>query len=550
MLFHQVHGKTEIETGVDSNFVRRPRQSWACAMVAVVLCGLAGVVHGQQRRQENTAPPATANNPNVSAGFSTGTLNLDEKIARMHKTANWRFVDKQFIETIEKRKSELQGIPVTVEGVIRNGRNQPVADAFVILRLVSNVSNLTLFNGKAKDVFAITWSDNAGEFKFTNHPTPWFEPTHPLGWELCIFAPGYAMETRPYRYVDSELRHEKIELQPEQVVEGTVKEPDGKPITNCGFALAEIVNPFDNAEIDYSLLQSEMKFFVQPDGQGRFRIGGLPPDRIATLQERQGTRLVRPIRIATSADLDPKKMISKDSPRSRLVYPYFSPNFEIVTYGIADNSVSSTNSQASKTAVTPQPTRTVTVRVVNAQDGAGVSGVAVNWQRAVKELRISPGMLVTDEKGIAKLEISQDAVDVFIGGRRFGFITPYNRITTDPNEYTPPVERSSWVQAIGAGQDDIAVTFELQPVPPLQIRVQKQDGTPVAAELRISRQDWIGCEMPKVYSNENGLAAIAIRPVMFEIEITATTKDGLKSKQRVTLSKTLNELESVTVTVR
>lgn len=504
------------------------RRNWIFVIVAFVLSGLTGAAHSQERKQED----------------------LDSKIAGIHKTANWRFVDKRFIETIDGRKSELQGTRVTVEGVVRDGLDRPVEGAFVLLRLVSNISYIRLFDELAKDVFASTWSDHKGEFKFENHPTPWFEPTHPLAWELCVFAPGHAMETRRYSYLDGEIRYEKIELQSEQIIEGTVKEPNGKPITNCAFALVEIVNPYNNADIENSLLRSEMRYFVQPNQQGRFQIGGLPPGRIATLLERQGMDVVRSIHIATSADLDPKKMITKGSPRAGLVYPYSSPNFEIVTYGIADKSVNGTNHEASKTPVKPQPTRTVTVRVVNVKDGSGVSGVAVGWQSSVKELRISPGMLVTDKDGTARLGISPGSVDVFIGGRRFGFVTPYGRITSNPQEYTPTVERSDWVRTINPGKEDVAVTFELQPVPPLQINVKKQDGTPIAAELRIARQEWPGCEMPKSYTNERGQAAISIRPVLFDIEITATTNDGLRGNHRVTLSKNLNDSESVTVTVR
>ena len=55
------------------------------AIVAIVFSGLADTASTQERE-------------------SSAELNaVDQKIARIRETANWRFVDKHFIETIEGR---------------------------------------------------------------------------------------------------------------------------------------------------------------------------------------------------------------------------------------------------------------------------------------------------------------------------------------------------------------------------------------------------------------------------------------------------------------
>ena len=432
---------------------------------------------------------------------------------------------------------------MTVLGVVQDEQKQPVEGAFVLLRLVSASSLVHRSGEVAQDVFAVTWTGNKGQFKFQEQPSPWFEPTHPLDWELCVFSPGHAIEIRKYRYLDGQARNERIDLRPECVIEGTVRTPDGKPVSNVEFAHVETVNPYENADLDYSLMGgSEMQCFLQPDTHGEIRIGGLPPQRIVAIISRPRHSVTR---VATSADLDPKKMIAPGRPRSGLVYPYSHSPFEMI-YAVGEDEPVRRKDFTSSV----RPTRTATIRVVDAQTGAGVSEVAVGWDQPVDEIRIHPGIQVTDKDGKLSVEMPQDAVDVFVGGRRFGYVTTYQRITTDTSEFTPTVERSNWVKTISPGKEAIDITFELQPVPPLQITVQKEDGTPVIAELNISRHGWTGCQMPPFYSDERGQASVAIRPVMFEIEITALTKTGLKGSLVAELSKNFAESEKVLVVVK
>ncbi len=237
------------------------------------------------------------------------------------------------------------------------------------------------------------------------------------------------------------------------------------------------------------------------------------------------------------------------TPRSGLVYPYLDPACEIVAERTVNNPAGNVGSQQS--IVKQLPTRTVTVRVINAENGGNVSGVTVGWESNVNEVTVKPGMHVTDKEGIAKLEIPRRAVDVFVGGRRFGFVTPYNRITTNSEEYTPTVERDDWVRRISQGEQDLSVTFELQPVPPLQITVQQEDGTPVIAELRVVPHGWPQpYRMPAFYSDTQGQASIAIRPVWFSVDLNATTEDGMKGSLTIELSNDFTKSENVKVVVR
>ncbi len=158
-------------------------------------------------------------------------------------------------------------------------------------------------------------------------------------------------------------------------------------------------------------------------------------------------------------------------------------------------------------------------------------------------------MEVTASDGNALLTVPQKTVDVFVGGRRFGYKTNYNRITANVNEFTPAVERSYWVRAIDSEEN--RVTFELQSVPPLDISVRDEDGLPVAdAELTIS-QTWSSYRMPTVFTNARGHASAPVRPVMFEdVKIVATAATGLQGSEVVNLSKDFTDMESVVIVVK
>lgn len=517
-------------------------------VAALALCGLTDVaaVQDQAPEKQQTQRPVEATvGVNEAArepgkGIDTQARRLDERIANIQKTANWGFVTRDFIRKIESRQADLKGTPVTVSGVVRDESQQPVADAFVVLRLMSGSTVVhNLVSGSAQDVFAVAWTDADGRFRFNQQPTPWFEPANPLTWELCVFASGYAVDVKTYASIDDSDRFEEIELLPESIVEGTIKDAEGNKVTHVGFAHVETVSPYD-AALDQSLLFSEMLHYVRPDEDGRIRIGGLPSQRIVNIIPQPGVDY-SVTHIATTPDIDPERVIAKGRPRSFMVHPHILSPFEVAVTPKAVQHASSGSA--------PPATRTISVRVVDAVTGRGVSNVGVGWGLHVDSLAIRAGMEVTDSDGNALLAVPQKNVDVFVGGRRFGYKTHYNRITANPNEFTPAVERSYWVRTVDPEED--RVTFELQPVPPLAISVRDEDGSPVVgAELTIS-QTWSSYRMPPVFTNSRGDASVPVRPVMFDdVKIVATTATGSQGSEVVELSKDLTEMESVVIVVK
>lgn len=522
------------------------------AALVLVICGLTDAALTQDAQVQSTSERDQDDKPSpVTNRLDDNPLSTThaKMIRRIRDTPNWRFIDAGFIERIENRQAELQGTHITVRGVVIDEERKSVPEAFVLLRLPSNSSIMRREpDGRVKDVFAVGWTDESGGFAFENQPTPWFEAGHPLDWEICVFAPGFAVGTQKFQCFSDQVPGITVELSREYVVRGTVKDADGTPIEQLELAHLEIVNPYEGADIEFSLLNSEIRCVVRTDAQGKFEIGGLPRERIVSVEPIGigAASAGNVLRIATSSDLESDRMIGKDRPRSGLVYPYFEPKFESSLQRPLDD----------RTKASPQApdnlTRTVTVHVVNADTGHGVSGVGVGWGRPnVDDVRISPGMNATDGNGVAVLSIPQKAIDIFIGGRHYGFLTEYNRLTTNPDEYTPTLERTEWVRQVGPDDQELELTFEVRPVAPLKITVQEEDGTPTAAELRIFRHGWSECHaMPVIYSDERGQATIAVRPVMFDIDIIATTKSGLRGTRTLNLSKDFAESETAVITVK
>ncbi|WP_350494726.1 M56 family metallopeptidase [Roseiconus lacunae] len=521
------------------------RTSFACFVaVALIACGLTDTALTQTIDTETNS----LNDQNSSSSVT----DRNELLRQIHTTSGWRFIDADFIDRIEGRQAELQGDPITVRGLVIDEQQDAVPGAFVVLRLPSNSSIMRLgADGRTKEVFAVGWTDGDGRFAFEDQPTPWFESGSPLRWEICVFAPGYAIAARTYPYFDSQETQVTLRLNQEHEIHGTIKDADGNPIEQLELSLLEIVDPYQNAAIEVSFLHSELNCVVRTDDRGNFRIGGLPSHRIVSIDPVGSTAAARVIRVATSTDLATRRMIAEGRPRSSLVYPYYQPTFEIpLQRNTADRTAA--NSVALDGGTDQASARTVTVHVVNAETGDGVQGVGVGW-RAPRNgrIRISPGMASTNREGIAELRIPSKSTDIYIGGRCYGFVTHYDRLTTNPDEYTPALEQSEWLQTIEQGNEDLEVSFELRPVAPLQIKVQNEDGTPAEAEIRILRRGWERRSwMPPFFSNKQGQATIPVRPVMFDIDIVATTKNGLQGIRSLQLSREFQQPDIATIIVK
>ncbi|WP_150122643.1 M56 family metallopeptidase [Rhodopirellula islandica] len=538
----------------------RVRSSLALlAAVVLMICGLTDSAstqevnfNGQTQATSESDRVGDANPAIASPKKDATSLTLEDKIRRIHETPNWRFVDTDFIKSIEARQAELHGTRMTVRGNVIDEQKQPVGGAFVVLRLPSANSNMRQeLDGPVQDVFAVGWTNELGQFAFDDQPTPWFESGNPLTWEICVFAPGHAVESRSFLGMDTQMPRVTIPVTSELQIHGTIQDSDGKPMAQLELSHLEIVNPYDQAKLDLSFLHSEIHSTVRTDERGRFQIGGLPPERIVSLLPIGATGSAGAvIRVATTSGLEVDRMIERDSPRAGLVYPYFEPTFE-ASIASPPNDLAKGNVPATERSSNTRSTRTVTVRVLNADGGGGVPGVGVGWESNVDRIPISPGMQATDDGGNATLNVPQRPVEIFVGGRRFGFLTQYARMTTSTSEYKPTLERSAWVRPVSVGDQDLELTFEVQPVAPLKVVVQTKDGTPTAAELQVARRGWgeqFG--LPTFQTDDQGEANVPVRPVMFDIEITATTEDGMQGRIAVNLSRDFDESEVAIVTVK
>lgn len=115
--------------------------------------------------------------------------NLARRCELIQSVPNWRFVTPEFLAEIDSRQSDYVGTPVTVLGNVTNESGRPVPDALVLMRVQSNDSSVPKHNGITRDVFAATWTDSTGVYKFRDQPTPWREPLKRLRWEMAILAP-------------------------------------------------------------------------------------------------------------------------------------------------------------------------------------------------------------------------------------------------------------------------------------------------------------------------------------------------------------------------
>lgn len=469
----------------------------------------------------------------------TDDAELDRKIAAIRDTPNWRFLTKEFLAEVENRQQELHGAPVTTLGRIVDDKKKAIKNALVLLRLPSNTSWYAPF-----EVFAATWTDDTGIFKFRDQKMPWFEPMHQCTWELMVFAPGFAIDVREFNFLTLTAQIERIYLQPECFVEGNVTNQSDTAQKEVKFAIAEISDPYTYGKMDCSFLRSELLVPLQPDANGKIRFGGLPPQKVVTVISDPSIVVTR---VATSDDLDVKRLVPKDKPRSSMIHPYTVKTFE---FKIEADKLAKANKSEQMRQLryrsSMQGPRLVDIQVVDAVTGEGVDNVAVGYGFNVDEVRINPGSVATDKTGRARLNVPDSEVDVFIGGRRWGYETEFNeKHGLDDN--IPNLRKADWLRSLPAGRDKTELVFKVRPVKPLKILVTKADGTPVASELRIMHEGSYYFPFPT--TGVDGRCEVPLRPVIFEAEISATAQDGLKGNVTVQLSRDLSEQDSIQVIV-
>ena len=199
--------------------------------------------------------------------------------------------------------------------------------------------------------------------------------------------------------------------------------------------------------------------------------------------------------------------------------------------------------------------RKITVQVVDSKSRAPIQGVGVTWKSGTIDnteyLALVSSDPPTNQQGVVEFFYpkSQD-VTVAVMGRRFGYLTHYQRFTTSLGEFTPDIPQEQWLRRIERGADNVTLTFELQPVPRTRILVLDGAGKPIMADIKIQPSAGDYYQRPIESTDALGVVDIAIRPVLFDIKVLAETQTGLKGETTALLSKTYDAQEQITVQVK
>ncbi len=414
---------------------------------------------------------------------------LTAKISRLHQTPNWQFISEDWIRSIHTRATQLQGPHFTLVGAVSDAKHQAVADAFVVLRFRSNLSSFSrrrfvdgLWLDDSQDVFAVTWTDESGVFRFQNQPTPWSEPSRQVDWEICIFAPGKALTVRRFPTIDARNRIERIEIEEGQQISGTILDAEGMPCPGIPINVVEIINPCRKdgryADIEHSFLYSEMQSQVVSDNDGGFIVAGLPANRIVTLTTNLDSRDHLPFntKVLTSNHMELAGFPPQNHPRADFVYPFVESGFVLRSKKRFVEFEKETDQPIPRTRPAMSELRKITVRVVDAKSRTPIQGVGVTWKSGTIDnteyLDLVSSDPPTNQHGVVEFFYpkSQD-VTVAVMGRRFGYLTHYQRFTTSLQEFTPDIPQEQWLRRIERGTDNVSLTFELQPVRPTRILV-------------------------------------------------------------------------------
>ncbi len=442
---------------------------------------------------------------------------LTAKISRLHETPNWQFITDEWIKSIHTRTAQLQGPALTLVGAVTDAKQQAVADAFVVLRLKSNTGSFSSqrfvdgeWTSNSQDVFAVAWTDESGVFRFQNQSTPWSEPSLQMDWEICVFAPGKALAVQSFPTFDTRNRIERIEIAEGQQISGTILDTEGLPCPGVPIDVMEIIDPFEKdrsyAHIEHSFLFSEMQSRVVTDNDGRFRVSGLPANRIVTLSTNFSSQdhLRFTTKVLTSEHMEFAGFPPQDHPRAKLVFPFVESGFVMRSEKRFAEFKKEMDRPIRRTRATMSELRRITVRVVDAKSGAPIQGVGVTWNPGAitnpESVSIKPADSPTNQHGIVEFFYlkSQD-VTVAVMGRRFGYLTHYRRSTTSLDEFTPDISQEQWLRRIERGTEDVTLTFELQPVTPTRILVLDSAGKPIAADVKIQPSAGDYYQMPKAF---------------------------------------------------
>jgi beta-lactamase regulating signal transducer with metallopeptidase domain/protocatechuate 3,4-dioxygenase beta subunit len=188
----------------------------------------------------------------------------------------------------EQEEPEENLVKVSASGKVVDGEGNPIAGATVYLReWVTFRISQNPYDNQPQDVLAKLRTGTDGAFRFEDVPAepigrPW---NHEAPWDVVALADGYGMAWRHLR----EARDETpitLTMPPERKLTGRLLDERDRPIAGARLQLGELAGlgsevrelPARSADrLDLGL--SQVVPTVPSDADGRFTIGGLPPEQ-------------------------------------------------------------------------------------------------------------------------------------------------------------------------------------------------------------------------------------------------------------------------------
>ena len=198
---------------------------------------------------------------------------------------------------------------LSAEGTVQDAQGRPVAGATVYLRVWALAPTRPAPSGKASDVRAKATTDAHGRFAFQGVSVPELEQaaaTSPFPFDVVVKADGYGLA---WERLTGGRRDRKIivTLLPGRAVEGRLLDPQGQPAAGVrirALRLQALDQPWSrtpNSGGSLSLEDSAVAAAAVSDAEGRFVLGGLPPE-VGVALELTDDRFARHTVLAATTD--------------------------------------------------------------------------------------------------------------------------------------------------------------------------------------------------------------------------------------------------------
>jgi len=191
----------------------------------------------------------------------------------------------------EKTSTTDSAIMISVHGTVLDAAGNPVAGATVyVCEWATYQISEDPYNRDPQDVLARMQTGDDGAFRFENVPAQRFRRSRPpeAPWDVIVIAEGYGMAWRHLRKVQDETAM-TLTMPPEARLTGRIVDDQGEPVAGIEVKVGHLTDLGSDVREGLespgriNLWVSRLAPKVSSDANGRFTIGGLPPDKRALL---------------------------------------------------------------------------------------------------------------------------------------------------------------------------------------------------------------------------------------------------------------------------